>query len=316
MKPHCIDLLDGMADVVSVEKNVKIKTHDIFVVKGGGEDGKYGNFFENGGIKFGGGIKFVGNDDKTDGDNDNDSSNFVGDFDQSGDNSGGSSNNDNDSGNDNDTDSNDDNNTNNNDDSANLVGNYDSGDVNNNGTASNNNTSSSNENSNKGDTDKIEVVEGVPWGLEKISIRPQSTGSRGDEQDMDFTYAFEGEKLGQGVDIYVVDTGVEIEHAVFGGRARQGFSFDRNSNDQDGHGTHVAGTAAGTVFGVASGANVIAIKALGADGSGQSSDMIKGMDYIVKQHEQRKGDEGFVGSIMSMSWGIEESEQPTLPTIL
>ena len=149
--------------------------------------------------------------------------------------------------------------------------------------------------------------EGSPWGLERISAF-SSSGS-GDASDMDFTYAFADEKLGQGVDIYVVDTGVEVEHSVFAGRARQGFAFDTNNPaDEDGHGTHCAGTAAGSTFGVASGANVIAVKVLGSDGSGLSSDTMAGMDWIIEQHKNRQADPGFVGSIMSMSWGLDESE--------
>lgn len=150
--------------------------------------------------------------------------------------------------------------------------------------------------------------EGSPWGLERISAFSSSSGG-GDASDMDFTYAFADEKLGQGVDIYVVDTGVEVEHSVFGGRARQGFTFDSsNTADEAGHGTHCAGTAAGSTFGVASGANVIAVKVLGLDGSGDASDTVAGMEWVVDQHEARKNDPGFVGSIMSMSLGLEESE--------
>ena len=153
------------------------------------------------------------------------------------------------------------------------------------------------------------VREGSPWGLERISAFSSSGSSGGDASDMDFTYAFADEKLGQGVDVYVVDTGVEVEHSVFGGRARQGFAFDRNNpSDEDGHGTHCAGTAAGSTFGVASGANVIAVKVLGSDGSGLSSDTMAGMDWIIDQHKKRQSDPGFVGSIMSMSWGLDESE--------
>ena len=171
---------------------------------------------------------------------------------------------------------------------------------------------------NGGNGGNVGVREGSPWGLERISTFSSPSGNRGgaDESDMDFTYAFADAKLGQGVDIYVVDTGVEVEHAVFGGRARQGFAFDRNNPaDEDGHGTHCAGTAAGSTFGVASGANVIAVKVLGADGSGESSDTLAGMDWIIEQHQSRKDDPGFVGSIMSMSWGLDQSESPTFPFI-
>ena len=142
---------------------------------------------------------------------------------------------------------------------------------------------------------------GSPWGLQRVS---SSSTVSGDDKSLDFAYSFNDAKLGQGVDIYVVDTGVRTTHAVFGGRAKQGFSFETDTSDGDGHGTHVAGTAAGAVFGVASGANIWAVKVLGSDGSGASSDTIAGMNWVVQNHEARKSQPGFVGSIMSMSWGL------------
>jgi cerevisin len=143
---------------------------------------------------------------------------------------------------------------------------------------------------------------GSPWGLQRIS---SEAGASGNPQGQDFTYSFEDESLGAGVDIYVLDTGVRDTHAVFTGRASQGFSASGATVDGDGHGTHCAGTAAGAKFGVAQGANIIAVKVLGDDGSGSSSDTIRGMDWVVTQHEKRKTQPGFVGSIMSMSWGLQ-----------
>jgi cerevisin len=143
---------------------------------------------------------------------------------------------------------------------------------------------------------------GAPWGLQRISSEAGATGS---PQGQDFTYSFDDESLGAGVDIYVVDTGVRTTHAVFTGRGTQGFTATGSTVDGDGHGTHTAGTAGGAKFGVAQGANIIAVKVLGDDGSGSSSDTIKGMDWVITQHQKRKTQPGFVGSIMSMSWGLQ-----------
>ncbi|KAF2869437.1 peptidase S8/S53 domain-containing protein [Massariosphaeria phaeospora] len=143
---------------------------------------------------------------------------------------------------------------------------------------------------------------GSPWGLQRIS---NEAGASGSAQGQEFTYTYENEKLGAGVDIYVIDSGVRTSHAVFTGRAQQGFTFSGAGGDGDGHGTHVAGTAAGAKFGVASGANIIAIKVLGDDGAGLSSDTVAGMNWVIKSHEKRKTQPGFVGSVMSMSWGLE-----------
>ncbi|KAH8732908.1 oryzin precursor [Phaeosphaeriaceae sp. PMI808] len=143
---------------------------------------------------------------------------------------------------------------------------------------------------------------GAPWGLQRIS---NDAGASGSPQGQNFTYSFEDESLGAGVDIYILDTGVRTTHAVFTGRGTQGFSATGSAVDGDGHGTHCAGTAAGAKFGVAQGANVIAVKVLGDNGSGSSSDTIRGMDWVVANHEKRKTQPGFVGSVMSMSWGLQ-----------
>ena len=148
-----------------------------------------------------------------------------------------------------------------------------------------------------------------PWGLQRIS---NAAGASGDPTGQDFTYSFDDAKLGAGVDVYVVDTGVRTSHAVFqtttdgtaaGSRVKEGISFTNTTTDGDGHGTHTAGTAVGAKFGIAQGANVIAVKVLGDDGSGSSSDTISGMDWVINRHNSRKGDADFKGSVMSMSWG-------------
>lgn len=143
---------------------------------------------------------------------------------------------------------------------------------------------------------------GAPWGLQRTS---NAAGASGDPSGQDFTYSFEDANLGAGVDVYVVDTGVRVSHAVFGGRATEGFSFTSTAADGDGHGTHVAGSAAGSKFGVAQNANIIAVKVLGDDGTGSSSNTIAGMNWVLNNHEKRKSEPGFVGSIMSMSWGLQ-----------
>jgi cerevisin len=143
---------------------------------------------------------------------------------------------------------------------------------------------------------------GAPWGLQRIS---SEAGASGSPSDLDFTYTFDDEKLGAGVDIYILDTGVRTTHAVFTGRATEGFTATGSFTDGDGHGTHCAGTAGGAKFGVAQGANIIEVKVLGDDGSGASSDTIAGIDFVINQHDKRKNEPGFVGSIMSMSWGLQ-----------
>ncbi|KAI9779184.1 MAG: hypothetical protein M1816_003663 [Peltula sp. TS41687] len=159
---------------------------------------------------------------------------------------------------------------------------------------------------------------GSTWGLQRIS---QLNKVSGDTSKMDFTYNFDDAGLlGKGVDIYVLDSGLNIDHQAFGGRAKMGFSKDGpndlNANsDGSGHGTHAAGIAAGSMVGVASAANVIGVKILGASGSGTSADAVKGLDYVIKQHDQRKKEPGFVGSVASLSWSLP-SRSPVVDQII
>ncbi|KAL1393863.1 subtilisin-like protease [Phyllosticta capitalensis] len=158
---------------------------------------------------------------------------------------------------------------------------------------------------------------GAPWGLERIS---SGSTISGDEKATNFTYTYEYPALGAGVDIYVVDTGVNVDHIVFDSRARNGWTafpaggpvnggWTNSSGDYTdgaGHGTHVSGTSAGQVFGVASGANIIAVRVLDAQGGGSSNNTIAGIDWVVQQHEKRRTQPDFIGSILSMSFGTDE----------
>src|SRR5579862_2175970 len=147
---------------------------------------------------------------------------------------------------------------------------------------------------------------GAPWGLQQIS---QTGPVGGDPTELQYTYTFDNSSLGSGVDVYIVDSGINIDHFAFGGRASMGFSKDgpndlNAASDGFGHGTHVAGTAAGDVFGIATEAALIGVKVLGPTGSGLSSDVISGLDFLARRHAQRKSQSGFVGSIASMSWSL------------
>ncbi|KAG6910443.1 hypothetical protein DXG01_010798 [Tephrocybe rancida] len=117
-----------------------------------------------------------------------------------------------------------------------------------------------------------EVQKGAPWGLARISHRPRLTFSTFTKYEYD-------PNGGEGVDVYVVDTGINIEHVEFEGRASWGKTIPLNDEDVDGngHGTHCAGTIASRKYGVAKKANVIAVKVLGSNGSGSMSDVVAGV---------------------------------------
>lgn len=83
--------------------------------------------------------------------------------------------------------------------------------------------------------------------------------------------------------VYVIDTGVYIDHEEFEGRARWGKTIPKNDLDIDGngHGTHCAGTIGSRRYGVAKSANITAVKVLGTNGSGTMGDVIAGVDWAA-----------------------------------
>lgn len=116
------------------------------------------------------------------------------------------------------------------------------------------------------------------WGLDRID----QSGTAGDHE---YTYP---DKAGEGVTAYVIDTGVRISHKDFGGRASYGFDAvdnDDSAADGNGHGTHVAGTIAGTAHGVAKKARIVAVRVLDDNGSGTTEQVVAGIDWVTKNHK-------------------------------
>ena len=91
----------------------------------------------------------------------------------------------------------------------------------------------------------------------------------------------------------------------FEGRARWGKTIPANDvdSDQNGHGTHVAGTIASRKYGVAKKANLIAVKVLGSNGSGTLSDVLAGIVWAVDAAKAANGQANHKGSVANMSLG-------------
>lgn len=118
------------------------------------------------------------------------------------------------------------------------------------------------------------------WGLDRIDQRNLPLNNS-------YTYNF----TGAGVTAYVIDTGIRVSHNEFGGRAASGYDFvdnDANADDCHGHGTHVAGTVGGATYGVAKGVSLIAVRVLNCAGSGTTSGVIAGIDWITSHHTNGK----------------------------
>jgi subtilisin family serine protease len=87
------------------------------------------------------------------------------------------------------------------------------------------------------------------------------------------------------VNVYVIDTGIRRTHTQFGSRAFVGFDAindGRNTSDCNGHGTHVAGTIGGSTYGVAKGVRLFAVRVLRCNGSGTTSGVIAGVDWVTR----------------------------------
>ncbi|KAG6906165.1 hypothetical protein DXG01_015515 [Tephrocybe rancida] len=104
----------------------------------------------------------------------------------------------------------------------------------------------------------------APWGLARLTSSSKLVNQ--DPSALTYTYNYEA-RAGAGVDIYVLDLTFGYNQSQFGGRARWGATFgDYSSADGNGHGTHCAGTAAGSQYGVAKAASIIAVKVLADNG--------------------------------------------------
>ncbi|WP_432478829.1 S8 family peptidase [Nocardioides sp. GXQ0305] len=114
------------------------------------------------------------------------------------------------------------------------------------------------------------------WGLDRI-----------DQRNLPLNNAYTYDRTGSGVTAYVIDTGINATHNEFGGRVTPGataINDGRGSSDCNGHGTHVAGTVGGSTYGVAKAVTLVPVRVLDCNGSGSTSGVIAGVDWVTSNH--------------------------------
>ena len=118
----------------------------------------------------------------------------------------------------------------------------------------------------------VRTLDARAWGVDRI-----------DQHARQYDSSFRQSLTGSGVNVYVVDTGVN-PHNEFGNRLVAGYTSindGRGTTDCHGHGTHVAGTAAGANLGVAPGARIVPVRVMDCSGQSAGSQLLAGLDWVA-----------------------------------
>jgi subtilisin family serine protease len=128
----------------------------------------------------------------------------------------------------------------------------------------------------------IDVTQtGATWGIDRVDQHPLP---------LDGSYTYNND--GTGVTVYIIDTGILFGHVEFGGRAVTGIdevTVGGTATDCNGHGTHVSGTVGGTTYGIAKNVRLVAVRVLNCQGSGTTSGVVAGIDWVTSDHNAKGG---------------------------
>jgi subtilisin family serine protease len=119
---------------------------------------------------------------------------------------------------------------------------------------------------------------GAPSSLDRIDQRSLPLSG---------TYTYASGATGQGVNAYVVDSGIRFSHTQFGGRAVPAVDYVPDGgmgNDCTGHGTHVAGILGGSTYGVAKGVKLHSVRVIDCYNQAFMSAVVAGLDWVRLNH--------------------------------
>ncbi|GIJ08723.1 S8 family serine peptidase [Micromonospora andamanensis] len=123
------------------------------------------------------------------------------------------------------------------------------------------------------------------WGLDRL-----------DQASAKLNKTYKYPNTGSKVTAYILDTGINVKHQDFGGRASMGYdaiepppaeptdpgAVQANANgDCNGHGTHVAGTVGGAKYGVAKGVKLVGVRVLDCEGYGTTEQVLAGINWVT-----------------------------------